>query len=148
LGTRLHDRRRDRRHRPLPLADQIGRLPDSARASASPANPTGAARSPNKAPRFLYWALIEATNHACRHPLYKPRYERTKARLGKQRGGKVARVELARTLAHAIWHMLTRNQPFAPASAASPLARRPTRNCATGAKHPTTFSSHQEAIER
>jgi transposase len=72
-------------------------------------------------PRYLRWALIEATNHACRHPLYKPRYDRTKARLGKQRGGKVARVELARTLAHAIWHMLTRNQTFAPASAPSPL---------------------------
>jgi transposase len=73
-------------------------------------------------PRYLRWALIEATNHACRHPLYKPRYERTKKRLGKQRGPKVARVELARTLAQAIWHMLTRNQPFAPASATSPLA--------------------------
>ena len=73
-------------------------------------------------PRYLRWALIEATNHACRHPAYKPRYERTKQRLGKQRGPKVARVELARTLAHAIWHMLTRNQPFAPASAAGPLA--------------------------
>jgi transposase len=73
-------------------------------------------------PRYLRWALIEATNHACRHPLYKPRYERTTKRLGKQRGSKVARVELARTLTHAIWHMLTRDQPFAPARAASPLA--------------------------
>jgi transposase len=73
-------------------------------------------------PRYLRWALIEATNHACRHPTYKARYERTKQRLGKQRGAKVARVELARTLAHAIWHMLTRNQAFAPASATSPLA--------------------------
>ncbi len=73
-------------------------------------------------PRYLRWALIEATNHACRHPLYKPRYERTKQRLGKQRGPKVARVELARTLAQAIWHMLTRDQPFAPASATGPLA--------------------------
>jgi transposase len=73
-------------------------------------------------PRYLRWALIEATNHACRHPLYKPRYDRTKKRLGKQRGPKVARVELARTLAQAIWHMLTRDQPFAPASAEGPLA--------------------------
>ncbi len=73
-------------------------------------------------PRYLRWALIEATNHACRHPLYKPRYERTKKRLGKQHGPKVARVELARTLAHAIWHMLTRDQTFAPASATGPLA--------------------------
>jgi transposase len=68
-------------------------------------------------PRYLRWALIEATSHACRHPAYAPRYQRTKTRLGKQRGSKVARVQLARTLAHAIWHMLTHNQPFAPANA-------------------------------
>jgi transposase len=73
-------------------------------------------------PRYLRWALIEATAHACKHPLYRDRYQRTKARLGKQRGAKVAQVDLARRLAEAIWHMLTRNQPFAPASATSPLA--------------------------
>jgi transposase len=73
-------------------------------------------------PRYLRWALIEATSHACRHPAYARRYQQTKRRLGKQRGPKVARVQLARTLASAIWHMLTRNQPFAPASATGPLA--------------------------
>jgi len=73
-------------------------------------------------PRYLRWALIEATSHACRHPAYATRYQQTKQRLGTQRGASVARVQLARTLAHAIWHMLTRNQPFAPASAAGPLA--------------------------
>jgi hypothetical protein len=31
-------------------------------------------------------ALIEATSHASRHPLYRDRYERTKRGLGKQRG--------------------------------------------------------------
>ncbi len=71
-------------------------------------------------PKYLRWALIEASTHACRHPLYKERYQRTKARLGKQRGPKVARVDLARKLAEAIWHMLTRNQPFAPAGATTP----------------------------
>jgi transposase len=73
-------------------------------------------------PRYPRWALIEATTHACRHPAYARRYQQTKKRLGKQRGPSVARVQLARTLAHAIWHMLTHNQPFAPASATSPLA--------------------------
>ena len=73
-------------------------------------------------PRYLRWALIEATMHACRHPLYRDRYQHTKQRLGRQRGAKVAQVDLARRLAEAIWHMLTRNQPFAPASAADPLA--------------------------
>lgn len=66
-------------------------------------------------PKYLRWALIEAATTASRHDLYRERYQRTKARLGKQRGAKVAQVDLARTIAQAIWHMLTRNQPFAPA---------------------------------
>jgi transposase len=72
-------------------------------------------------PRYLRWALMEAASSACRHPLYRERYQATKRRLGRQRGPKVAQIQLARTLAEAIWHMLTRNQPFAPAGAASPL---------------------------
>jgi len=73
-------------------------------------------------PRYLRWALIEAATHARTHPAYRDRYQRTKSRLGKQRGAKVAQVDLARRLAEAIWHMLTRNQPFAPAGATDPLA--------------------------
>lgn len=69
-------------------------------------------------PKYLRWALIEAATHAARHPVYAEHYERTKRRLGRQRGSKVARVEVARRLAEAIWHMLTRNQPFAPAGPA------------------------------
>jgi transposase len=73
-------------------------------------------------PRYLRWALIEATTHASRHPAYRDRHERTRARLGKQRGPRVAQVDTARRLASAIWHMLARNQPFAPAGASSVLA--------------------------
>jgi transposase len=73
-------------------------------------------------PKFLRWALIEATTHACAHPAYRDRYARTKKRLGPQRGSAVARVELARDLAHAIWHMLTKDQDFAPAGATGDLA--------------------------
>ncbi len=73
-------------------------------------------------PKYLRWALIEATMHAARHPLYSDRYQRTKQRLGRQRGAKIAQIDLARRLAEAIWHMLSRNQPFAPAGAPSPLA--------------------------
>jgi transposase len=68
-------------------------------------------------PKYLRWALIEAATHAARHPAYRDRYQRTKTRLGKQRGAKVARVDIARKLAEAIWHMLTTNKPFAPAGA-------------------------------
>jgi transposase len=73
-------------------------------------------------PKYLRWALMEAATHACRHPLYRDRYQQTKRRLGKQRGAKVAQVDIARRLSEAIWYMLTRNQPFAPAGATHSLA--------------------------
>jgi transposase len=73
-------------------------------------------------PTYLRWALLEATMHALKHPTYAERYQRNKRRLGKQRGPRVAQVDIARRLAHAIWHMLTRNQRFAPRGAASRLA--------------------------
>jgi transposase len=73
-------------------------------------------------PRYLRWALVEAATHACTHPAYRGRYQHTKARIGKQRGAKVAQIDLARRLTEAIWHMLTRNQPFAPKGATDPLA--------------------------
>jgi transposase len=73
-------------------------------------------------PRYLRWALIEATMHALKHPAYAARYQRNKRRLGKQRGAKVAQIDIARRLAHAIWHMLTRNERFAPRGATFRLA--------------------------
>jgi transposase len=73
-------------------------------------------------PKYLRWALIEAAVHAACSPVYRERYQRTAKRLGRQRGKKVARVDIARKLAEAIWYMLTRNQPFAPAGATTPLA--------------------------
>jgi transposase len=73
-------------------------------------------------PRYLRWALMEAAVQACRYEPFRGRYQQTKRRLGKQRGPKVAQVDLARRLSEAIWHMLARNQPFAPAGATSALA--------------------------
>ena len=73
-------------------------------------------------PTYLRWALLEATMHALKHPAYAQRYQRNKRRLGKQRGAKVAQVDIARRLTHAIWHMLSRNQQFAPRGAAFRLA--------------------------
>jgi len=69
-------------------------------------------------PKYLRWALVEAATHAARDVRYLERYERTKQRLGRQRGAKVARVDLARQLAEAIWHVLTKNEPFHPAGPA------------------------------
>ncbi len=73
-------------------------------------------------PKYLRWALMVAATNAAKHPLYRDRYRHTKQRLGRQRGAKVAQIQLARTLTEAIWHMLTRNQKFAPAGAPLPLA--------------------------
>jgi transposase len=74
-------------------------------------------------PRYLRWAMLEATMHALRHPAYRERYQRNKQRLGKQRGARVAQVDLARKLTEAIWHMLTTNEPFDPAAAGGATLR-------------------------
>ncbi len=73
-------------------------------------------------PRYLRWALVEAATHACTHSAYRDRYQHTKTRIGKQRGAKVAQIDLARRLSEAIWHMLSRGESFAPKGATDPLA--------------------------
>lgn len=72
-------------------------------------------------PKYLRWALIEAATNASRHERFHAKYERTKRRLGKQRGSKIARVELARELTSVIWYMLTRQEPFRTAGPANVL---------------------------
>jgi transposase len=73
-------------------------------------------------PKWLRWALVEAASRAGSHPVYREHYQATKTRLGKQRGPRVAQITVARKLAEAIWYMLTRKQPFAPAGATVGLA--------------------------
>lgn len=75
-------------------------------------------------PKFLRWAMLEATMHALRHEAYSERYQRTKRRLGKQRGAKVAQIDIARRLTKSLWHMLTYDQPFSPRTAAAGAAFR------------------------
>jgi transposase len=68
-------------------------------------------------PNYLRWALIEAAHTAARTSHYQPIVTRMRNRHGRRRGSAIASVEIARKLSEAIWWMLTRNQPFAPASA-------------------------------
>lgn len=69
-------------------------------------------------PTYLRWALIEAAHAGLRwHQPYRELAERMRARHGKKRGSKIAALEIARRDTEAIWHMLTRNEPFAPAGA-------------------------------
>jgi transposase len=122
LGARLHDRRElgdiNRFPSPRKLAGYTGLCPRVYQSGERDL------RGPlaKQGPRYLRWALVEAATHACTHPAYRDRYQHTKARIGKQRGAKVAQIDLARRLTEAIWHMLTRNQPFAPKGATDPLA--------------------------
>lgn len=73
-------------------------------------------------PKHLRWALIEAAVHAAHHPAYASHYQRTKQRLGRQQGPKVARVDVARRITTAIWWMLTKQEPFAPQGPTRTLA--------------------------
>jgi transposase len=73
-------------------------------------------------PNYLRWALVEAAHTAARDPRYSPIRERMRDRHGRKRGTKIAAIEIARRLSEAIWHMLTSNQPFAPAGAPASLA--------------------------
>jgi transposase len=73
-------------------------------------------------PNYLRWALIEAAHTAGRDPRYRAIVERMRARHGRTRGSKIAAIEIGRRLTEAIWHMLTTNQPFAPAGAPTPVA--------------------------
>jgi transposase len=70
-------------------------------------------------PKYLRWAMLEATMHALRHPPTPSATSAPSAASGRQRGAKVAQIDIARKLTEAIWHMLTTNQPFTPAPGGS-----------------------------
>jgi len=70
-------------------------------------------------PNYLRWALIEAAHTPARQPALQAIVVRQRERHGRRRGSAIAAVAIARQLAEAIWWMLTRNQPFAPAGAKS-----------------------------
>jgi transposase len=74
-------------------------------------------------PAYLRWALIESAHAGLRwHEPYRDLADRMRARHGRKRGTKIAVIEVARRQTQAIWHMLTNDQPFAPAGARLRLA--------------------------
>ena len=73
-------------------------------------------------PRYLRWGLIEAAQHAGSSHHYRGLAGRKRTQYSGPRGKKIANICVARKLTEAIWHMLTRNQPFTPAGATPPLA--------------------------
>src|SRR5712692_5343966 len=68
-------------------------------------------------PDYLRWALVEAAHNAARQPAYRELAAHHRHRHGRPRGSNIAAITIARKLAEAIWWMLTRNQPYAPAGA-------------------------------
>ena len=70
---------------------------------------------------------------ALRHPCYEPVLARQTSRHGRKRGRKIATIEVARKLAEAIWWMLIRQQPFAPAGAGK-KCRRPSNRLLAAAR--------------
>jgi transposase len=67
--------------------------------------------------RYLRWALFEAALHACKHAAYADHYARPRNASAASAARRSPRSDLSRKLTEAIWHMLTRNEPFAPAGA-------------------------------
>ncbi len=121
LGAGLYDRLRDRRGATVREPQEARRV-QRAVPARPPVRRQGPARTARQErPGVPALGLIEAATHAARDPRYCERYERTKQPLEHQRGAKVARVDLARQLAEAIWHVLTKNEPFHPAGPAMGL---------------------------
>ena len=69
---------------------------DCARVSTSPGGSDRRGQLTHAGPSYLRWALIEAAVHAGTARAYRDRYHATKRRLGRQRGARVAQVDIAR----------------------------------------------------
>jgi transposase len=73
-------------------------------------------------PKYLRWALMEVALHACRHEVYRDRYQRNKQRLGKRAARRSPRSTSRAASPRRSGTCFTRNQPFAPAGATPALA--------------------------
>jgi hypothetical protein len=102
------------------LARRVGVFGEPVSAAIESMN--GAVRArPSRGARLAGRDRRRAEGQGLGAAVYRERYQRTAKRLGAQRR-KIARVDIARKLTEAIWYLLTRNQPFAPAGATTPLA--------------------------
>jgi transposase len=91
VDRRVHGRLGDRRHRALRVTGQAVRLhrPVPARHLVRQHRPPR--RALKARPALPVLGPVRGRHEACRHPLYAERSRRTKRRLGRQRGPKVAR---------------------------------------------------------
>ena len=99
---------------PKKLCGYTGAVPGPASTSLAKSDRRGPLSK--HGPKYLRWAMLEATMHALRHPAYAERYQRNNAWLrAPARRRESRRSTSPEKLTEAIWHMLTNNQPFAPA---------------------------------
>jgi hypothetical protein len=77
--------------------------------------------------------------------MYQQGYQRNKRRLGKQRDAKVAQIDIARRLAHAIWHRLSRGG--GPLLHGSPQRVRPARIAACAGVTPIGRSAERVFLD-
>ena len=109
LGAGLHDRRRDRRHRPVQQRPRSSPgTPGCAPSCASRAARDDRGPLAKNGPKYLRWALIEAATHAARHPaLPASATSATRSASAASAAARSPGSSIARELATAIWHMLT-----------------------------------------
>jgi transposase len=93
-------------------------------------------------PRYLRWALVEAAVHACHRDAFRNRYEHNKRRLGKQRGAKVAQIDIARRISDAIWHLRSGKRRRHSGRVDDPLGNAPPERAPI-----QPFPPNDEAIE-
>ena len=122
LGRGLHDRVRDRRHPALRRAPRSwSGTPDSAPSSASRATAMSAGRSRRTAPSTC-------AGRSSKRPSTRPATPVTRSATSGRSDGSAASAAPRSPgstspvkLAEAIWHVLTKNEPFAPAGPAIAL---------------------------
>ena len=93
-----------------------------ARGSTSPATPIAAGRSQSTGRPTCAGRCSRRRCTRFKPPRLRRALPAQQAPARQQRGAKVAQIDVARRLAHAIWHMLTRGQNFAPRGAVFRLA--------------------------
>jgi transposase len=108
--------RRDRRHHPVRLGPQAGRLGRADPTVRGPDRTVRHGRISKQGSAWLRWALGQAAQTAKRHPDFAATYQAIAARRGKQ----IATTAIARKLLTRAWHLLTAANITGPAATPPP----------------------------
>jgi transposase len=117
LDQRVHHRLGDRRHRPLRLTGQAVRLHRPVPTRQAVRRHRRARPDLQARPQVPALGLVRGRPERLQAPLLRRALPAHQAPPRPPTRPQVAQIDLSRKLTEAIWHMLTRNQPFAPAGA-------------------------------